>query len=229
MQELKQFYIPPLSKLYFERIALEKLVFKTPLFVRISDPESWRVNELYLQLKNLSAAALKARLEYLNEYLMLDEGGSIFEGHRILALNESIPYIEWKSKIGLSASSDLLGKHSLFIDLSEFDDEFETLQKHLDAIQLYFNENIQIILIGSIELDMPFHDYQNLTCIDPQQTTHLSFAERFKFRNRNSLTLFNFGSRPYFLIGPQGKLITFFTKQDQQNLIDEMKKYIQIG
>lgn len=226
MQELKQFYIPPLTKLYFERIALEKLVFKTPLFVRISDPESWRVKECYQPLKNLSATALNERLENLNEYLMLDEGGSIFEGHRILALNESIPYIEWQSKVGLSASSDLLGQYSLFIDLLEFDGEFEVLKKHIDAIQLCFSENLKIVLIGPIELDILFQNYPNLIWIDPQQTTHLSFAERFKFKNRNSLTLFNFGSRPYFLIGPQGKLMTFFTKQDQQNLIDEMKKYI---
>lgn len=226
MQDLKQFYIPPLSKLYFERIALEKIVFKTPLFVRIADPESWRVKELYQQLKNLSAVALKARLEYLNEYLMLEEGGSIFEGNRVLTLAESIPYIEWKSKAGLSASSDLLGKYSLFVDLLEFDGEFETLKKYIDAIHSSFNESIQLVLIGPTQLHLPFQDDQKLICIDPDKTTHLSFAERFKFRNRNGLTLFNFGSRPYFLIGLQGKLLTFFTKQDQQNLLDEIKKYV---
>jgi len=226
IQELKQFYIPPLSKLYFERIALEKLVFHTPLFVRIADPTSWRVKDAYEKLKGLSNASLKCHLENMKAYLMLENGGSIFEGNRVLTLNEPIPYIEWQSSEGLSSSSDLLGKYSLFIDLLDFEDELELLDKNINTMQLEFHETVQLVLIGSSELSISLQQEKRIICIDPEKTTHLSFAERFKFRNRNGLTLFNFGSRPYFLISPQGRLMTFFTKQDQQNLIDEIKKYI---
>lgn len=226
IQELKQFYIPPLSKLYFERIALEKLVFHAPLFVRISDPESWRVKDEYQKLKNLSKVALKCRMENLKAYLTLEQGGSIFEGHRVLTLNESIPYIEWQSQKGLLSSGDLLGKYSLFIDLWEFESELETLAQMLLALQEAFEDVLQVVLIGSHELTVAVQESQNVICIDTDKTTHLSFVERFKFRNKNGLTLFNFASRPYFLISPQGQLMTFFTKQDQQNLMDEIKKYI---
>lgn len=226
IQELKQFYVPPLSKLYFERIALEKLVFHTPLFVRIADPESWLVKDSYQKLKGLSNTALKCRLENMKTYLTLEQGGSIFEGHRVLTLNEPIPYIEWQSQKGLSASSDLLGKFNLFVDLLDFEDELEMLGRNIHAIQENFEDTIQIVLIGPTQLSIQFQEFSNIVCIDPDRTTHLSFAERFKFRNRNGLTLFNFGSRPYFLISPQGLLMTFFTKHDQQDLIDEIKKYI---
>lgn len=226
IQELKQFYVPPLSKLYFERIALEKLAFHAPLFVRIADPESWRVKDEYQKLKGLSNVALKCRMENLKAYLTLVQGGSIFEGHRVLTMNESIPYIEWQSQKGLLASSDLLGKYSLFIALWEFETELEVLGQMIQALQENFEDVFQIVLIGADELSASFKDDPNLLCIDPDKTTHLSFAERFKFRNKNGLTLFNFASRPYFLISPQGQLITFFTKQDQQNLMDEIKKYI---
>ena len=226
IQELKQFYIPPLSKLYFERIALEKLVFRAPLFVRIADPESWRVKDEYQNLKKFSETALKCRMENMKSYLTIEQGGSIFEGHRVLTLNESIPYIEWQSSKGLSASSDLLGKYSLFVDLLDFEDDLEALGQNIHVIQENFEDKIQIVLIGPNQLSTLLQKCPNLICIDPDKTTHLSFAERFKFRNRNGLTLFNFGSRPYFLISPQGRLMTFFTKHDQQNLIDEIKKYI---
>ena len=226
IQELKQFYVPPLSKLYFERIALEKLVFHTPLFVRIADPESWLVKGAYQKLKSLSNTALKCRLENLKVYLTLEQGGSIFEGHRVLTLNEPIPYIEWQSHKGLSASSDLLGKFSLFVDLLDYEDDLETLGQNIHATQENFGDAIQVVLIGPSKLSDQFQEQPNIICIDPDKTTHLSFAERFKFRNRNGLTLFNFGSRPYFLISPQGLLMTFFTKHEQQNLMDEIKKYI---
>ena len=54
MQALKQFYIPPLCKLYYERIALEKAMFNVPLFVRIADPESGLVQVPYNKYKLLS-------------------------------------------------------------------------------------------------------------------------------------------------------------------------------
>jgi hypothetical protein len=184
IQELKQFYVPPLSKLYFERIALEKLVFHTPLFVRIADPESWLVKNAYQKLKGLSNTALKCRLENMKAYLTLEQGGSIFEGHRVLTLNEPIPYIEWQSQKGLSASSDLLGKFSLFVDLLDFEDDLEMLGKNIQAIQENFEDTIQIVLIGPAQLSAQFQLVSNIVCIDPEKTTHLSFVERFKFRNR---------------------------------------------
>lgn len=226
IQDLKQFYIPPLAKLYFERIALEKLVFRTPLFVRVSDPESWRVKDCYHQLKKLSAESLKVHLENLNAYLSLDQSGTIFEGNKILCLNESIPYIEWQSETGLSASSDLLGQHSLFIDLLEFENELDDLGEVIATLQSLFKERLKIVLIGPFESSFSLVQLYNIVAIDPDRTTNLSFAERFKFRNRNGLTLFNFGSRPYFLVNPQGKLSTFFTKQEKKELISELGEYI---
>lgn len=218
--------MPPLSKLYFERIALEKLVFRTPLFVRIADPDSWRVKDEHQKLKSLSNMALQSRLENLKAYLTLEQGGSVFDGHRSLMLNESIPYIEWRSLQGLMASHDLLGKYNLFIDLLDFGDELEELEQNIQVIQENFDDSIQIVLMGNLELSIPFQQYPNVISIDLDKTTHASVAERFRFKNRNGLTLFNFGSRPYFLVSPQGRLMAFLTKHDQQNLIDEMKKYI---
>lgn len=228
MQQLKQFYISPLSKMYFERIAMEKIIFGVPLFVRISDPESWLVKEAYQRLKELSAEKFEKRVKNLARYLNNVPEGSVFDGDRVLTLNESIPYIEWRCRSELVASTDLLGKYVVFIDAMEFDDDFEDLSKIINGLQSSFGECVQLVLIGQNKLQALFEHYSNLVFIDPEQTTHLSFSERFKFRNKNGLTLFNFGSRPYFLIGPHGQLMTFFSKQDYQALIDEMKKYIQI-
>ncbi|GAA5096564.1 hypothetical protein [Wohlfahrtiimonas larvae] len=226
IQELKQFYIPPLTNLYFERIALEKIVFRLPLFVRISDPDSWRIKSAYQKFYSFSDIALTHHLENIKAYLSLEQGGSIFEGNRVLSLNEPIPYIEWQSSVGLSASTDLLGKYCLFIDLLDFVEEIDILSQYINAMQSSFNESLQLVLIGSSELSLNFQGYKNLVCIDPDKTTNLSFAERFKFKYKNTLPLFNFSSKPYFLINHQGRLITFFTKLDQQSLLIEIKKYI---
>lgn len=226
IQELKKYYIPPLTNLYFERIALEKLVFGVPLFVRISDPDSWRVKDAYQKLNKLSKVALKDYIENLQAYLTLEQGGSIFEGCRVLTLDESIPYIEWQSNHQLMSSSDLLGQFCLFIDALEFSDEKDALSQYINGLQSHFHESLRLVLIGDSQYHECFKNYKNLIFIDPEKTTYLSFAERFKFQYKNSLTLFNFGSKPYFLMNAQGKLMTFFTKQDLSSLMSDIKKYI---
>ncbi len=228
MQALKQFYIPPLCKLYYERIALEKAMFNVPLFVRIADPESWLVQAPYNKYKLLSKEALSWQAQCLHDYLSLERDGSVFEGSSVLTLNDSIPYIEWQNDMGTLSSADLLGKYAFFIDLSEFDDDLGAIDDFIEAMNLSINEDIQIVLIGLYEKCKSFNHFSDLIYIDPDKAAHLSFAERFKFKNKNGLTLFNFGSRPYFLVNAKGKLLTFFTKQDQQPLIDEIKKYIQL-
>ncbi len=228
MQALKQFYIPPLCKLYYERIALEKAVFNIPLFVRIADPESWLVQTPYKKYKLLSKEALAWQTQCLHDYLLIVRDGSVFEGNSVLTLNDSIPYIEWQSDKETLSSADLLGKYSFFIDLAEFEDELEAVEKIIEAIDLSIENDVQIVLIGSLGNYQHFNACAHLFYIDPEKTAHLSFAERFKFKNKNGLTLFNFGSRPYFLVNPKGKLVTFFTKQDQQALVDEITKYIQL-
>lgn len=228
MQQLKKVYIPPLSNLYYERIALEKVVFGVPLFVRMSDPESWLINEPYVCYKQLSAEALEQKLKYLLSYLKGVPDGTIFDGERVLSLHEPIPYIEWHSAKGISSSASLLGKYTLCIDLSEFDDDFSSLSKVINAIQSSLGDILQLVLIGSIEMQLSFNQYKNIIFIAPDKTANLSFSERFKFKNKNSLTLFNFGSRPYFLVNESGYLMTFFGKQDQLILIEEIKRYIQL-
>lgn len=227
MQTFKQFYIPPLCKLYYDRIALEKIVFNVPLFVRIADPDSWLVKNSYQKYQSISKNTIEYYLQCVNAYLAIEHDGSVFEGKNVLTLNDSIPYIEWQSNQILHASTDLLGKYAFFIDLSDFEGEEEILDTIIYGFGTSFDQDIQLVLIGSAEKVGQLHA-TNFLNIDPDKTAHLSFAERFKFRNKNGLTLFNFGSRPYFLVSPKGKLITFFTKQDQQVLMDEVKKYIQL-
>lgn len=228
VQELKQFYIPPLAKLYYERIALEKIVFKAPLFVRVSDPESWLVQASYQKIKHYSDEQVLEYLKNMIAYLSIDDEGSVFEGDKILTLNESIPYIEWQVQNRLAASTDLLGKYAFFIDLLEFDNEFDVLNKVINELRMLLGDAISFILIGPSEMHIDFSDYRRLIFIDPNKTNHRSFSERFRFKNKSGLTLFNFSSRPYFLVNPQGKLITFFAKQECQALIDDVQKYIHL-
>lgn len=229
IQALKNIYIPPLSKLYFERLALEKVVYRTPLFVRISDPDSWLIQEPYRKFQSMTSIQLQNHLESLECYLVGKEGGSIFAGDRTLSLNSSLPYIEWRDREKLMASTDFLGGYSLFIDYQEFEGEAESFGKILKAIDTKYEGDLKIVVIGALsatQVQDLFKVSPNSVLIQPDHVTHASFVDRFKFKNKNTLTLFSFGSRPYFLVDPQGQLLTFFSRQDQSSLLEELKKYI---
>lgn len=228
INELKQFYVLPLSQLYYDRIALEKAVFRSPLFVRISDPDSWLAQAAYTKFKALTPEQLEVKIKSIISYLTPEDKGVVFEGDRVLTLNDSVPYIEWKDDDEFYALTDFLGKYSLFIDVNEFDGECESMKNIIKGLHAVVGDSVQIFLMNSEGAMSELKENCHAILIKAENVTTASFAERFNFRNRsrNGLALFNFGSKPYFMMGPNGKLVTFFGKQEQSALIDEIKNII---
>ncbi|OYQ75217.1 hypothetical protein [Wohlfahrtiimonas sp. G9077] len=226
LRQLNQFYLPPLTKLYFERAALEKIVNHVPLFVRISDPESWLMQSAHQMYRNLSKEALSDRLDQLIDYLTT-ESTSVFEGQQGLVVHDSVPYIEWRMGQKFYATSDLLGKPTLFMDLQDLSTDSEQLSKNINHLQSVWHDQLQIVLMGETHTYPAMAQYENLILMDPTRVTHPHFVERFRFKPRN-LSMFSFGSKPFFLMNSHGKLMSFFSKQDQSVLVEEVKKQLKL-
>ncbi len=231
---IQSVYLPPVSKLYFDVMALQSRLQKRVVTVRISEPETWLLGEACQVYQGWSEELLLMRLRHIVHYLSGEQ--NVFAADYHLQLKAPIPYFEWQKQNKIQSITDYLGSDVVLYWLAPHEKELKILNELLEiyhflqarnmVLLLVVGESIQISAMESLwqmlssEVDLVGHmDY---VVLDSLQLARLQFGQTSR-----KLPVFSAGYKTLVHLDKNANVIQW-QKVDMMRLPEYFNHYMQL-